>query len=225
MKGGISIIIFTNDETPFRSDNEIIMYGTIDSIPTLKETTYILHTNKFSSNDVITWSPLVQNKLVIITEKLPKLSKKAKELCVIDDNLKKKDNNETFMLVRGMLNWEDRNRVKALYREQPTALLLWFLKSNIDDIKMWRRVAKVLYFLPEKYLKASLIYGIKPSRKRVVWPKKKKTVKEKPELFRETDKHWEILLENSITVANEVRDNGDVPKGMRKTKERQHTWI
>ena len=219
------MIIFTKDETPFRSDNEIIMYGTIDSIPTLKETTYILHSDKFTSNDVITWSPLVQNKLVIVTEKLPTLSKKAKELCVIDDNLKKKDNNETFMLVRGMVNWEDRNRVKSLYRDQPTALLLWFLRANIKDIKMWRRVAKVLYTLPQKYLKASLIYGIKPSRKRVVWTKKKKTVKERPELFRKTDKHWEILLENSITVANEVRDNGDVPKGMRKTKQRQHKWV
>jgi len=221
----MSIIIFTNDETPFRSDNEIIMHGMIDSIPTLKETTYILHSNKFSSDDVIIWSPLIQNKLVIVTEKLPKLSKKAKELCVIDDNLKKKDNNETFMLVRGMVNWEDRNRVKAFYKDQPTALLLWFLKANVSDIEMWRRVAKVLYFLPEKYLKASLVYGIKPSRKRVEWPKKKVTVKEKPELFRRTDKHWEILLENSITVANKVRDNGNIPKGMRKTKQRQHKWI
>lgn len=219
------MIIFTNDATNFRCDNEIIMYGHIDVIPTLKETTYILHTNKFSSDDVITWSPLIKSRLVIVTEKLPTLSKKAKELCIVDDKLKKKNNDDTFFLVRGLMNWENRDRVKELYKEQPTPLVLWFLRANIMDISLWRRVAKVLYQLPDTYLKASLIYGIKPSRKRVVWPKKKAKVKEVPSMFRSSDKHWEIIMQNSKTVANQVRDDGEVPKGMRKTKQKVMEWI
>ena len=205
------MIIFTKDATPFRSDNEILMYNNLDSIPNLKETTYILHSDKFTSDDVIQWSPVIKNRLVIVTDKEPKLNKKAKDLCVV--------------LVRALLNWGNRDRVKELYKDQPTQLLLWFLKENVDDIDVWRRISKVLYTLPEEYMKASLIYGIKPSRARVKWPKKKGKSKERPEIFRSTDQHWEVILENSITVANKVRDSGDVPKGMKRTKQKALSWL
>jgi len=219
------MIIFTTDETPFRCENEIIMYGSIDVIPTVKETTYILHTNKFSSDDVIYWSDIIKSRLVIVTEKIPKLSKKAKELCIIDDKLKAQNTPDVFLLVKALMNWQNRDKVKQMYQDQPTPLLLWFLKGNVSDIKLWRRVSKVLYQLPEKYLQAVLLYGIKPSRQRAVWPKKTKKEKERPSLFRESDKHWELILENSKAVANKVRDDGDVPSGMKKTKEKVIDWI
>ena len=219
------MIIFTKDATPFRSDNEILMYNNLDSIPNLKETTYILHSDKFTSDDVIQWSPVINNKLVVVTDKEPKLNKKAKDLCVVDDNLKGKSNDDAFVLVRALLNWGNRDRVKELYKDQPTQLLLWFLKENVDDIDVWRRISKVLYTLPEEYMKASLIYGIKPSRARVKWPKKKGKSKERPEIFRSTDQHWEVILENYISVANKVRDSGDVPKGMKRTKQKALSWL
>ena len=47
----------------------------------------------------------------------------------------------------------------------------------------------------------------------------------KPELFKADDKHWEIILENSISVANQVRESGDIPKGMTRRKVASQTWI
>ena len=102
------MIIFTDDESPFRDDNEVFMYGSIDTVPDRKDTTYFLQSDKFSSEDVLSWSPIVQNRLVIITRKAPKLSKAAKELCVVHDNLKAKSNDDTFLIVKAIINWADR---------------------------------------------------------------------------------------------------------------------
>ena len=219
------MIIFTTDPEPFQDGKYITMYGKIATIPTLKEITYILHSDKFSSDDVISWSPMIKSRLVVVTDKPPKLNKQAKELCVVDDKLDSKSKDNTFLLVKALLNWSDRERVKVLYENQPTPLLLWFLRSNNNDIDLWRRVADVLHTLPEDYLKAVLTYGIKPSRQRATWPKKKKKGKDKPMMFRRSAQHWEIILENSITVANAVRDDGDIPEGMRKTKEVSTSWL
>ena len=219
------MIIFTSDPEPFQDGHYITMYGKIDTIPTLKETTYILHSDKFSSQNVIDWSPVIHNKLVVVTDKPPKLNKQAKELCVVDDKLNGKSKDNTFLLVKALMNWSDRERVKVLYKNQPTPLLLWFLRANNDDIDLWRKIAEVLYTLPEDYLKAILTYGIKPSRQRATWPKKQKKDKDRPSIFRSSDQHWEIILDNSITVANAVRDDGDIPGGMRKTKEVSTSWL
>lgn len=219
------MIIFTDDETPFRSEKEMFMYGTIDTVPNLPDYTYFLHTDKFTSKDVLKWAPVVRNRLVIVTRKAPKLTKEANELCVVDDKLNDKSKDDTFLLVKALVNWNDRKRVSAVFKEQPLPLLTWFLKDNVDDIKMWRRLAKTQFVLPEQYVKASLIYGITPSRKKVAWPKRKGKSKERPELFRSTDQHWEVLLENSIRVANQVRTSGDIPKGMKRRKVAEQTWV
>ena len=220
------MIIFTKDATPFRSDNEILMYNNLDSIPNLKETTYILHSDKFTSDDVIQWSPVIKNRLVVVTDKEPKLNKKAKDLCVVDDNLKGKSNDDAFVLVRALLNWGNRDRVKELYKDQPTQLLLWFLKENVDDIDVWRRISKVLYTLPEEYMKASLIYGIKPSRARVKWPKKKKAEEAAPFPFRQNDLYSKEIVTNFIPATNALRARGEaLPKGVRKTSEQVTEWI
>ena len=55
--------------------------------------------------------------------------------------------------------------------------------------------------------------------------KRKGKSKERPELFRSTDQHWEVLLENSIRVANQVRTSGDIPKGMKRRKVAEQTWV
>ncbi len=71
------------------------------------------------------------------------------------------------------MNWTDRERVEKVWDEPPTELLNWFLRGNYTDIDFWRRISKVQYLLPQKYYKASVIHGLKPSRARVSWPKKK----------------------------------------------------
>jgi hypothetical protein len=222
------MIIFTNNESVFRNSeyNEVFMYRTLDTVPDRKDTIYYLTTDKFSSEDVLTWHPIVANKLIIITTKLPKLNKKAKDLCIIgDDLLQKEKTDDTFLLIKALINWDDKKRVDAVFKKQPIPLVSWFLKGNYKDIDFWRRIADTHFVLPEKYIRAAIIYGIRPSRNRVVWPRKQKSVKEKPKVFRDTDKHWELILENSISVANELREVGDVPKGMRKTKVAESKWF
>lgn len=222
------MIIFTNDESVFRDSNynEVFMYRTLDTIPDRKDTIYYLTTDKFSSDDVLLWHSIVANKLIIITTKVPRLNKKAKELCVISDGLLKKEtSDDTFLLIKALVNWNDKKRVEGVFQKQPLPLVSWFLKGNYKDIDFWRRIADTKFILPEKYNRAAIIYGIKPSRNRVIWPKKQKGVKEKPNVFRDSDEHWELILENSISVANKVREVGDVPKGMRKTKVAESKWF
>jgi len=219
------MIIFTSDDTPFRSEKEVCMYGSLDTIPNQPDTTYFLHTDKFGSKDVLAWSQFVQHRLVIVTQKAPTLNKAAHELCVVDDKLKGKNNDETLLIVKAIMNWADRERVGVVFKKPPMPLLLWFLRGNVKDIDVWRRIAKVQYILPEEYLRAAIIYGIKPTRKRVEWPKKKGKSKERPPMFRSTDKHWEILIEKSKAVANSVRNEGAIPKGMRRRKEAEKRWV
>jgi len=222
------MIIFTNDESVFRNEqyNEVFMYGSLDTIPNRSDTIYYLNTNKFSSEDVLKWHPIVANKLIIITSKIPTLNKKAKEVCIVsDDLLDEKPVDDTFMLIRALVNWNDRERAKKFFKTQPIPLVNWFLKHNYKDIDFWRRMSDVMFILPEEYVKASIIYGIEPSRKRVIWPSKTKKKVEMPDEFRSTDKYWEIILENSICVANNLREVGSVPKGMRKTKVAENKWF
>jgi len=222
------MIIFTNDESVFRDSNynEVFMYRTLDTIPDRKDTIYYLTSDKFSSDDVLSWHSIVANKLIIITTKVPRLNKKAKELCIISDGLSKKETpDDTFLLIKALVNWNDKKRVEGVFQKQPLPLVSWFLKGNYKDIDFWRRIADTKFILPEKYSRAAIIYGIKPSRNRVIWPKKQKGVKEKPNVFRDSDEHWELILENSISVANKVREVGDVPKGMRKTKVAESKWF
>ena len=98
---------------------------------------------------------MIRSRLVVVTDKPPKLNKQAKELCVVDDKLKGKSKDNTFLLIKALMNWDNRDRVKALYVDQPTPLVLWFLRGNNQDIELWRRISKVLYTLPEDYLKGS----------------------------------------------------------------------
>jgi hypothetical protein len=202
------------------------MYRTLDTIPDRKDTIYYLTTDKFSSDDVLSWHPIITNKLIIITTKVPRLNKKAKELCIISDGLSKKETpDDTFLLIKALINWNDKKRVEGVFQKQPLPLVSWFLKGNYKDIDFWRRIADSMFTLPEEYTRAAIIYGIRPSRNRVIWPRKQKGIKEKPSVFRDSDEHWELILENSISVANKVREVGDVPKGMRKTKVAESKWF
>ena len=71
-----------------------------------------------------------------------------------------------------------------------------------------------------------MAYHIKPKRQKVVWPKKKKEAPTKPDYFRSTDKHWEIIVENSNSVANDLRLRGDdLPKGVKKRKQQVNEWV
>jgi len=77
----------------------------------------------------------------------------------------------------------------------------------------------------DKYIYAVVAYAIKPSGKRVVWPKKKSKVELPPKPFRSNDLYWREIIDNSAEVRNEVREGGDSVKNLKKTKEKVVGWV
>jgi len=199
------MIIFTKDPTPFMTGDYLVMYGKLDTAPTNASITYILHTDKFGVKEVEQWSPVIQNRLVIVTEKAPRVTKKIEDLVVVDDKLLIKSKDNYFGSIKSLLTWSDRKRVSKVIQDTPLPLVIAFLKQNDVDIEVWRSLAKTYKVLPEKYSRALLAYKIKPKNMRVNWPKKKTKEKERPDIFEHDDEHWEYIKDNSITVANHLR--------------------
>ena len=183
----------------------LVMYGKLDTAPTNASITYILHTDKFGVKEVEQWSPVIQNRLVIVTEKAPRVTKKIEDLVVVDDKLLIKSKDNYFGSIKSLLTWSDRKRVSKVIQDTPLPLVIAFLKQNDVDIEVWRSLAKTYKVLPEKYSRALLAYKIKPKNMRVNWPKKKTKEKERPDIFEHDDEHWEYIKDNSITVANHLR--------------------
>jgi len=205
LKRGTGMIIFTKDPTPFMTGDYLVMYRTLDTAPTQANITYILHTDKFGVKEIEKWSPVIQNRLVIVTEKTPKITKKIEDLVVVDDKLLIKKRDNYFGAIKSLLTWSDRRRVSKVLHDTPLPLVIAFLKQNDVDIEVWRSLTKTHQILPEKYSRALLTYKIKPKTMRVNWPKKKTKEKERPDVFEYDDEHWEIIKDNSITVANTLR--------------------
>ena len=126
-------------------------------------------------------------------------------MVVVDDKLLIKNRDNYFGAIKSLLTWTDRKRVSKVLHDTPLPLVIAFLKQNDVDIEVWRSLAKTHQILPEKYSRALLTYKIKPKTMRVNWPKKKTKKKERPDVFEYDDEHWEIIKDNSITVANTLR--------------------
>tara|TARA_R110002096_G_scaffold12490_9_gene44968 strand:- start:116 stop:784 length:669 start_codon:yes stop_codon:yes gene_type:complete len=222
----MTIIIFTKDPTPFMTGDYLVMHRTLDTAPTQANVTYILHSDKFGVKEIEFWSPVIQNRLVIVTTKAPKITKKIEDKVVVDDKLLIKTKDNYFGSVKSLLTWSDRNRVSKVMHDTPLPLVIAFLKENDIDIEVWRSITKTHQFLPEKYTRALLTYMIEPKKTRIKWPKKKSKVKEIPSLFKNDDEHWEIIVEKSISVANTLRERGDaLPKGIKKRKQVSDEWV
>ena len=70
-----------------------------------------------------------------------------------------------------------------------------------------------------------MVYGIEPAHKKIKFPKKKKEVY-RHELCRSSDKHIDVIVQNSITVSNRIKEQGgSVPKGMKKSKDLINEWL
>jgi len=226
LRGGIAIIIFTKDPTPFMTGDYLVMHRQLDTAPTQANITYILHTDKFGVKEIERWSPVIQNRLVIVTEKAPKITKKVEDLVVVDDKLLIKTRDNYIGAVKSLLTWQDRDRVSKVMHKIPLPLVIAFLKENDIDIEVWRSLMKTHQVLPEKYSRALLSYGIEAKNRRINWPKKKSKVKQIPDMFKKDDQHWEIITKNSITVANALRVRGDtLPKGVNKRKQVSDEWV
>ena len=84
----MGVVIFTKDDARYRTGDYFAMYGELTVSPTLRHTTYIYHTKKFTEQDAIYWASVVPFRLVVVADKLPKLTKASEECVILDQSIK-----------------------------------------------------------------------------------------------------------------------------------------
>ena len=223
MKG---IIILTADERGYKQGHVIETAGLIYA-PTRQDTTYIVHLRKITEKEIKRWIDVVGYRLVFVVEKLPTISPATKEQIIIDKSLLKEQTNHKRQ-IDALLRWSDRQRVHRAFTGMPIPLALAFLRENKkDDMRLWRMLADVAFTLPNEYAEAVMVYGIKPSRATVKWPKKKKASDERPTMFRKSDKYWREIISSDAEVRNEVRKGNidNLPRTLKKRQEKVSKWL
>jgi hypothetical protein len=223
MKG---IIILTADERAYKSDGLVIESAGFIYAPTNPNATYIVHQRKITEKEIKRWMDVVAYRLVFVIEKLPTLTEATKEQIIIDKSLRKQEINHKRQM-DALFRWADRKRVHQAFEGMPIPLALAFLRENKkDDIGLWRMLADVTFTLPTQYTEAVMVYGVKPSRSPVKWPKKKAKGDERPPMFRESDLYWREIIAADAEARNEVRANSDnLPKSVKKRREKVSEWI
>lgn len=218
----MGVIIFTDDDTNYRKGDYIVMHGEMTIAPTVPDTTFIYHTDKFSEKDAIMWASVVPYRLVVVG-KLPKLTK-ASEHCVFVDQ-KSKVKQDYSRSIRAALCWADRDRAHRALAPVPVPLANAFVRANVNDIGVGRLIARCNYTLHEDYMKAVMVYGINPIRNFKWPPKSVRSIDILPLGIRQTDKHIDIIVNNDLVVSNEIRTNqpdalpSDLPKKQQKVIE------
>ena len=221
----MGIVIYTADERAYKSGNYVEMFNEMTTSPSVEELTCILHTDKFTEKNALEWRELISHRLVIVTEKKPKLTTKSEEFVILDPSLDKEEE-DYIRDIQCVFRVRDRDFVFQQIQSVPIPLLISFVGANRpDDITLHRLLSQSKYVVPEKYIYAIVAYGIKPSGKRMVWPKKKTKEEFPPKPFRSNDLYWREIIDGSAEVRNEVRDGGDTVKNLKKTKEKVVGWI
>tara|TARA_Y100000593_G_scaffold24285_3_gene48358 strand:- start:821 stop:1492 length:672 start_codon:yes stop_codon:yes gene_type:complete len=223
----MGVVILASDDAEFRVGDFIVMHRELTYPPTTPGVTYILHSNKWKESDIMEWYDLVPHRLVVIMDKLPKLTDKSKDVVIIHKSLKYKKQS-WYRHTEAALKWENRTRALPLIEEMPKPLLAVWLKANRPhDIITERMLARTRYFLPEEYTSAVIAFSIKPVRGQLQWPTKKPKPEVMPPQFRESDVHWEILAEHAPEVTNLIRRTTpeDLPKKVNKRQTSLVEWL
>ena len=221
----MGIVILTADDSAYRLGRVIESRG-LKHPPTAPDTTYLVHQTKITEKEITHWVGLVPYRLVFVIKKLPRLSKETKEAIIIDKRPAESKNSHKKQ-IDALFRWGDRRRVHNLFVGTPVALALAFVRQNNKDIRLWRMLADVSFTLPTEYAEAVLVYGIKPSNKSVVWPKKSKKDDEAPPQFRQSDKYWRKIIDIEPKVRNQIRTQtpDKAPTTMKKRREKTHEWF
>ena len=135
---------------------------------------------------------------------------------------------EQFLVsVNAILKWPDRRKVYQQIQTLPIPYALAFLRENVSDLKFWKLLAKANMEMDDSIVRAIMAFGIKADRtKRTQFPKKKKKEVTPPAPFRSTDKYWENIVVNDISVTNEARHMGDaLPDKVGKRRRRVVEWL
>jgi hypothetical protein len=222
----MGVVILAGDDKEFRVGDYIVMHNQITSPPTAPDTTYILHTRKFSESDILEWSPIVKYRLVVILPKLPTLTKKSEDVVIVHRSLRLGKESWSPM-IDAMLRWSDRRRALPRIQQLPIPLAISAWRTNRpDDIRTARLLAAISFTLPDEYAHAVLCLFVKPDRSKVKWAKKKKH-DELPSSFRSTDAYCVDLIKLAPAVANHIRatEPSALPKGVKKRPEVVSEWL
>lgn len=221
-------IIFTADDTQYRVEGCIIMHGSMDYPPTAEQTTYIYYPARFNLTDIMEWKPVVRGRLVVVLDNLPSIPAKYADEVVVHPSLKKAKEGH-FTAIEPVFKWSDRGRAFKAIQGVPMPLFLAFLRANRPaDIDTWRRLADVVFFLPEEYAHAVCAYSITPAAKRIEWPKKSaKKEDHDSEIWRATDQYADIISVHAEEVINAIRvqQPTELPKGVPKKQRNLMEWL
>lgn len=222
----MGVVIFTNDDKRYRTGDYFCMYGELTTSPSAPHTTYILHINNFTEKDALYWAKIVPFRLVIVCDKLPKLTKASEDYVILDQSIKV-SSPDFSRKIRAALCWADRDRAHTALGPIPLPLANAFIKVNTHDISLGRLLARCRFTLHESYTRAAIAYGINPIRN-FKWPSKKaKKDYIVPDGIRQTDRHMETILSGDPLVTNEIRTNqiDALPVGANKTKQEVIQWL
>jgi len=202
------MIFLTADERPYKKGNFILSHG-VKYLPTAPSTTYIVFMSKITEKIIKEWIDVVAYRLVFVVDKLPKLSKQIKERIIIDNSLTK-GNDGVNRAINSMFKYGDRQYVYELLKSTKTPLplaLAWLKANDNSGVQKWRRMAEVMFTLPDTYSYAILAFCVKGTGKNPTYPKKKDIPIKLPEdyPFRESDIYGLQLLDNVIDARNELR--------------------
>tara|TARA_R100001510_G_scaffold34133_1_gene30639 strand:- start:32887 stop:33558 length:672 start_codon:yes stop_codon:yes gene_type:complete len=221
-------IILTSDDSQYREEGCVIMHGSMDYAPTAPHTTYIYHPRRFNLKDIMEWGPVVRGRLVVVIKNLPSIPAKYADEIVIHPSLKKTKEGH-FTAIEPAFKWSDRGRAFKAIQAVPMPLFLAFLRVNRPaDIETWRRLADVVFFLPEEYAHAVCAYSIVPAAKRVEWPKKTPKKEEHDSMvWRHTDCYADIISVHAEEVVNAIRiqQPSELPKGVAKRQRNILEWL
>ena len=221
----MGIVIFTDAANvhKFKDGSFIEMTGWQFS-PTAPDTTYILRNVKLTKEQCEYLAGVVPYRLVSVCEKKPKLSESDS---IIYEGSWKQESKNWNRAIDAMLRWDDRNRVYQELLKVPVPYLLAYVRENVKDIDLWRRINEASFEVPERVIQALLAHRIKSAR-RYKHPKRKSKDSESiPEGFRQSDVYAELIVAQSDSVANEVRakDVDSLPKGVKKRKQKTTEWL
>ena len=222
------MIFITADEIPYKKGNFILSHG-VKYLPTAPSTTYIVFMSAVTEKVIKEWIDVVSFRLVFVVDKLPKLSKQIKSRIIIDNSLLKGTDN-TNRAINSIFKYGDRQYVYELLKasKTPLPLAMAWLKANDDSaMQKWRRMAEVMFTLPDTYSYAILAFCVKATGKNPTYPKKKDTRVILPHdyPFRDSDKYGMVLLNNLADIRNELRIEQPEQTLITKRKEPSVSWL
>lgn len=220
----MGVIIYAGDDTDFKRGEYIVMHREVSYPPTAPDTTYILHCESFPASVAKEWLPLIAYRMVVIPRKGIKGIVEGDGIIIHKSARQKKENFNQPM--NALFKFSDRNRVWTVFQSTPMPLAEAFHKTNrIADIETQRLISQARYQMDEKYARAALVFGTKPSMSRVEWPKKKEKENEELHGFRKSDVYAEILIKHAPEIRNELRTIDRAPSTIKKTKEPVIEWL